>query len=214
MTDAEHHLREEITRLEDENQTLSREVSGLRRFIRSLQNLADASEGDVSTHIVELLEQILRNALEAIDARTGSLLVLDEDTGALVFVFAVGEVPPSSLTGVRLPPGTGIAGWVAAHREPTIVEDAHKDSRFYPGVDDAFQFNTKSLVAAPIVGGGRVIGVIEALNKEYGRNFGADDLALLMLLCRFAGALLHSLEEQFAVRHTPPAPVSATGGGR
>jgi len=214
MTDAEHHLREEITRLEDENQTLTREVSGLRRFIRSLQNLADASEGDVSTHIVELLEQILRNALEAIDARNGSLLVLDEDTGELVFVFAVGEVPPSSLTGVRLPPGTGIAGWVAAHREPTIVEDAHKDSRFYPGVDDAFQFNTKSLVAAPIVGGGRVIGVIEALNKEYGRNFGADDLALLMLLCRFAGALLHSLEEQFAVRHTPPAPVSATGGGR
>lgn len=207
--------RDEITQLQEENRTLAREVAGLRRFIRSLQNLADASDGDVSSHIVELLEQILRNALEAIDARNGSLLVLDEDSGELVFVLALGEVPPSSLTGVRLPPGTGIAGWVATHREPTIVEDARKDPRFYPGVDDAFQFNTKSLVAAPIVGGGRLIGVIEALNKESGRSFSADDLALLMLLCRFAGELLHSLEEQFALRQTagtrPPFPAAAGG---
>jgi GAF domain-containing protein len=202
MNDAESQLRNEVTRLAEENRTLAREVAGLRRFIRSLQNLADASEGDVSAQIVELLEQILRNALEAIDARNGSLLVLDEDTGELVFVLALGDVPPSSLTGIRLPPGTGIAGWVAAHREPTIVEDARSDPRFYPGVDDAIQFNTKSLVAAPIVGGGRVIGVIEALNKDMGRNFGADDLALLMLLCRFAGEVLHSLEEQFALRRS------------
>ena len=216
MTDIEHELRQEVARLEDENRTLAREVASLRRFMRSLQNLVDAAEGDVSAHIVELLEQILRNALEAIDARNGSLLVLDEDTGELVFVLALGEVPPSSLTGVRLPPGTGIAGWVATHREPTIVEDARKDPRFYPGVDDAFQFSTKSLLAAPIVGGGRVIGVIEALNKEFARSFTADDLALLMLLCRFAGELLHSLEEQFAIAHSvsqPLGPAAAVGGG-
>jgi len=216
MTDIEHELRQEVTRLEEENRTLAREVASLRRFMRSLQNLVDAAEGDVSAHIVELLEQILRNALEAIDARNGSLLVLDEDTGELVFVLALGEVPPSSLTGVRLPPGTGIAGWVATHREPTIVEDARKDPRFYPGVDDAFQFSTKSLLAAPIVGGGRVIGVIEALNKEFARSFTADDLALLMLLCRFAGELLHSLEEQFAIAHSvsqPLGPAAAVGGG-
>ena len=208
--------REEIDRLREENRTLAREVAGLRRFIRSLQNLADASEGDVSSHIVELLEQILRNALEAIDAHNGSLLVLDEDTGELVFVVALGEFPPSSLTGLRLPPGAGIAGWVASHREPTIVEDARKDPRFYAGVDDAFQFNTKSLVAAPIMGGGRLIGVIEALNKESGQSFGADDLALLMLMCRFAGELLHSLEEQFALRDPfgGKAPVSLAAGGR
>jgi GAF domain-containing protein len=210
MTDAEHLLRDEIARLQEDNRTLAHEITSLRRFIRSLQNLADASEGDVSTHIVDLLEQILRNALEAIEARNGSLLVLDEDTGELVFVLALGEVPPASLTGIRLPAGTGIAGWVAAHREPTIVEDARRDPRFYAGVDDAFQFNTKSLVAAPIVGGGRVIGVIEALNKEFGRSFSADDLALLMLLCRFAGELLHSLEEQFALRHGPEE-IAATG---
>jgi GAF domain-containing protein len=215
MTDtADHEMRDELVRLQEENRLLAREVAGLRRFIRSLQNLADASVGDMSDQIVDLLEQILRNALEAIDARQGSLLVLDEDSGELVFVLALGDIPPSSLTGLRLPPGTGIAGWVAEHREPTIVEDARKDPRFFPGVDDAFQFNTKSLVAAPIVGGGRVIGVIEALNKEAGHSFGADDLALLMLLCRFAGELLRSLEEQFAVgRVGPVVPVSAVGSG-
>lgn len=212
---SDHQVRDELARLEEENRTLTREVAGLRRFIRSLQNLADASEGDVSGQIVEILEQILHNALEAIDARNGSLLVLDEDTGELVFVLALGEVPPSSLTGLRLPAGTGIAGWVAANREPTIVEEARSDPRFYPGVDDAFQFNTRSLVAAPIIGGGRVIGVIEALNKEAARSFTADDLSLLMLLCRFAGELLHSLEEQFALRKpaSQAPPLSAVGGG-
>lgn len=208
--------RDEIDRLREENRTLTHEVASLRRFIRSLQNLADASEGDVSSRIVELLEQILRNALEAIDAHNGSLLVLDEDTDELVFVVALGEFPPSSLTGLRLPPGAGIAGWVASHREPTIVEDVRKDPRFYPGVDDAFQFNTTSLVAAPIMGGGRLIGVIEALNKESGQSFDADDLALLMLLCRFAGELLHSLEKQFALRDPlgGEPPVSMATGDR
>ena len=102
--------RDEIDRLREENRTLAREVAGLRRFIRSLQNLADASEGDVSSHIVELLEQILRNALEAtvfpaLDARANQAV-----RAAAAQAFGLTAVSPTasidallfSVRGVRL----------------------------------------------------------------------------------------------------------------
>ncbi len=211
MTDDEqqlHQLHNELARLREETRLLNEEVTGLRRFIRSLQNLADVSDKrPLSTDVMDVLEQILRNALDAINAEDGSLLVRDEDTGELVFVLAMGDIPQDKLAGLRLAPGQGIAGWVAEHREPTIVEDAHTDKRFYRGVDDTFEFYTRTVLAAPILGGGRVLGVIEVLNKQVGRGFTVDDLSLLMLVCRFAGELLHSLEEQVAAS----ARAAATG---
>jgi GAF domain-containing protein len=89
-----------------------------------------------------------------------------------------------------------VAGWVAEHRQPTIVEDPRHDSRFFQEVDSALNFRTHSLLAAPIIGQGRLLGVIEVLNKDLGRSFSSDDLTLLTLLCRYAGELLHSLERQ------------------
>lgn len=203
MTELEHQLRNEIERLEDQVRMLGSEVLSLRHFIRSLQNIADAVDRvGVAGEIMELLAHILRNALSSINVSDGSLLVLDEKTQELVFVLAYGNVPQEQIAGYRLPQGKGIAGWVAQHREATIVEDAQSDRRFYKGVDDAFQFHTRSILAAPIVGGGRVLGVIEVLNKDQDQGFTVDDLTLLTLVCRFAGELLQSIEKQ--ARKTRP----------
>lgn len=212
MNDADRHLQKELERYRDDNQLLRSEVATLRRFIRSLQNLTDtADRRQKPVDIMEVLEQILRDSLDAIDAQDGSLLVLDEDTRELVFVLAVGDVPQEKIAGIRLPAGKGIAGWVAEHREPTIVENPHADQRFYGGLDDSFQFHTHSILAAPIIGGGRVLGVIEALNKELGRTFTVDDLTLLMLVCRFAGELLHTLEAQAKAQSGKDAAPLPTG---
>ncbi len=205
MGDRERQLQNEIDRLEDEVRVLGEEVVSLRHFIKSLQNVADTADRQtLPGDTMELLDEILVNVLKAINAEDGSLLVLDEDTEELVFVLAKGSVPQEQLAGFRLPPGQGIAGWVAKHREPTIVDDAHHDRRFFEGVDDTFKFHTKSILAAPIIGGGRVIGVIEVINKELGKSFTVDDLALLTLLCRFSGELLHSMEVQAAAENTNP----------
>ena len=140
-----------------------------------------------------LLEDILRNVLVTIGAADGSLLVLDEDTNELVFVISEGQVPQKNLHWKRLPPGQGIAGWVVQHRRATIVNDTHTDKRFYGEIDNEFEFNTKSLLAAPLVGGGRVLGVIELLNKSNGQLFSIGDQTLLSIICRFAGELLYTL---------------------
>jgi len=180
--------------LEEENSSLRQEVLNLRQFIDSMQNLVEAVETVPSEgQIMELLEQILANARATINANDGSLLVLDEDTNELVFVISQGDVPQEHLHWRRLPAGQGIAAWVVKHRCATIVNATHGDERFYGNIDDELQFNTNSVLAAPLIGGGRVLGVIELLNKHDDKLFSMGDQTLLSLLCRFVGELLYNM---------------------
>ncbi|HSS65774.1 MAG TPA: GAF domain-containing protein, partial [Gammaproteobacteria bacterium] len=121
---------------------------------------------------------------------------LDEDSRELVFVVAHGDLPADELVWRRLPPGKGIGGWVAENQKSVIVNDVQSDERFYPGIDEEFGFKTRSMLAAPVIGGGQVLGVIEVLNKHDGKLFNHDDQTLLTLMCRFSGELLASVIRQ------------------
>ncbi len=180
-----------------ENQRLTRELHALRQFIDALENLTEAVEHPKGEgEVMDLLTDILGNARQTIRAKDGSLLVLDEDSGELSFVLSQGAIPQEQLAWRRLPPGKGIAGWVVENRRATIVNDAQMDDRFYAHIDEELHFKTRSILAAPIIGGGQVLGVIEVLNKEDEEPFTVDDQTLLTLMCRYAGELLHTLIQQ------------------
>jgi GAF domain-containing protein len=197
MSEPEQRIQDEIKRLDAENEILRNEILSLRKFIDSMQNLIEAVERPLpDAELMELLSDVLANALRTINAKDGSLLVLDEDTNELVFVIAQGDVGRERLAWRRLPPGEGIAGWVAKNRRATIVNDAQADDRFYPAVDNEFDFRTQSVLAAPIIGGGRLLGVIEVLNKNDGKLFTMGDQTLLSLMCRFSGELLYTMIQQ------------------
>lgn len=201
---------ERIARLQIENEKLRSEVLSLRQFIDSMQNLREAMEQpNPDAELMDLLAEVLRNALQTINAKDGSLLVLDEDTDELVFIITQGDIPRDRLVWRRLPPGRGIAGWVAQHRVATIVNDAREDDRFYAVLDDELDFETHSVLAAPIVGAGRVLGVIEVLNKHQAQEFTNDDRTLLNLLCRFAGELLYTIISASVKRRPPEAQAQA-----
>ena len=201
MSTPEQQLQEEIELLETENAALRSEIRALRRFIDSMQNLMEAVEHPLpDAELMDLLSRVLANALDTIDADNGSLLVLDEDTGELVFVITHGDISQEQLAWRRLPPGEGIAGWVVKNRRATIVNDAQVDDRFYPGVDKELGFHTRSVLAAPIIGASRVLGVIEVLNKHEGKLFSVADQTLLTLMCRFSGELLSAMIQQNQVK--------------
>lgn len=194
MTQSNPAVRDELSRLRSEHEFLSREAGALRRFCESMTKLIEAVEAprrDAET--LELLEQMLDDSILAIGAVDGSLLVPDDATQELVFVLVRGESPQRGLVGRRLPAGQGIAGWVATHRRATIVNNVPIDDRFYPELDVEFHYKTNSLLAAPIIGGGKVLGVVEVINKRDGKLFSTGNQTLLTLMCRFAGELLHSL---------------------
>ena len=197
MNELDEQFQDEAEQIEAENAALREEILCLRQFIDSMQNLMEAVEQPLpETELMELLSEVLNNALQTISASDGSLLVLDEDSNELVFVITHGESAKEQLAWQRLPPGEGIAGWVAKNRRATIVNDAQADDRFYPAMDRALGFKTQSVLAAPIIGGGRVLGVIEMLNKKDDKLFSVGDQTLLTLMCRFSGELLFTVIQQ------------------
>ncbi|MBN1880668.1 MAG: GAF domain-containing protein [Deltaproteobacteria bacterium] len=130
-------------------------------------------------------QTVKERAIEAVDhlmeCEVGSLLLLDEQTQELYFEVALGEKGDAVKT-IRLKPGEGIAGWVAEHNEPLLINEVKQDSRHSQRADDTSQFRTRNMVCVPLVVKDEIIGVLQAINKTYERNFTEDDLSLLVSL--------------------------------
>ena len=79
-----------------------------------------------------------------------------------------------------MPIGQGIAGSVAASGETINIEDAYADKRFNQEVDRRTGYRTRSILCAPVVdAGGRVVAVLQILNRLDGEPFDDDDERLL-----------------------------------
>ena len=189
-------VQRENARLQAENDLLHKELKSLRDFVDILNELADRSRAVLTDEaLLPLLESTFTKALGLLNAPDGSLMLLDDDTNELVFVLVRGSLA-GSLKDYRVPAGEGIAGWVIKHRTTALVRDVRRDGRFSDSVDSTFKFRTQSIAAAPLVGDGKVYGVIEALNQPGDEPFSDSDLALLGLLCRFAGEILADIERK------------------
>jgi len=120
--------------------------------------------------INEVLKSVLEFATQVVQADASSLLLLDEKTNELYFNVALGEAK-ESVKELRLKVGEGIAGWVAQHRKPLIVNDVSKDKRFTQKIDKSTKFVTKSILAVPLITKGKMVGVVEAINKKDQKEF-------------------------------------------
>jgi len=188
--------------LQQENTRLKEEVIRLRDYVSNLQSLHRAARHLLSEKdIMTLLDRTLYYALTVLDAHDGALLLTDDDTNELVFVLVQGSVH-ETLPGYRIAGKEGIAGWVAEHHEPVIVNNVRGDPRFSPRVDQSFKFETRNLVCVPLIARDRVLGVIEVLNKSGGQNFAEADVDLLSLLAVISAIALDDLAGA-------PAPESA-----
>jgi len=146
------------------------------------QQLSALNEvGKVITSTLDLrtvLGLITSKAVELLQAEAGSLVLVDRDTGELVFEVTAGP-GSANLVGTRLPPGTGVVGTVVQEGKPVTIKDARSDQRWYHGLDDRTEFITHSIIAVPMTSRGRAIGAIELLNRRDGVPFDEDDERLL-----------------------------------
>ena len=69
------------------------------------------------------------------------------------------------LVDVTFPVDQGLAGYVYQTQKSAIFNDVQQDHRFYGKFDSVSGFQTKNLVAIPLVAGDEKIGVLEVLNK-------------------------------------------------
>ncbi len=121
----------------------------------------------------ELLRTIVETASRVVESQNASLLLRDENTDELYFHVALGL--GNAAARVRLKPGQGIAGSVAQSRRSEIIPDVRTDARWSPEMDAQSGFVTQSILAVPLVIRGRLLGVLEAINK-IGGGFSMEDL--------------------------------------
>ncbi len=149
------------------------------RRARQLSSLNEVTRQLTSTLELEpLLNNILKSGVEILDCEAGSLLLVDENTGELVFRAANGPVA-ANLLNTRLPPGTGLAGKSVNERAPLIVNDVQNTKAWFKKTDQTTGFETRSILVVPLLVKGQVTGVVEVINKLDGSPFVQDDLDLL-----------------------------------
>jgi GAF domain-containing protein len=143
------------------------EVQALRRIIE-ITGLLNST-----LNLDELLQLIMTSAAELLNAETSSLFLHDEEAGDLIIHVATGA-SGEQVVQQRVPAGKGIAGWVMQEDEPAVVENPREDARFFPEMDEATGFETRSILALPLKVRDRAVGVVEVINKREGSFTQAD----------------------------------------
>jgi adenylate cyclase len=132
----------------------------------------------VERDLTALLQKIMQKTSEVMDADRSTIFLVDDDRREIWSKVAQGE----SLKEIRVPLGVGIAGHVAASGETINITDAYQDPRFNPEVDRRTGYRTHTILCMPMRRlNGKVLGVIQVLNK-HGGPFNRQDEALLEAL--------------------------------
>jgi class 3 adenylate cyclase/GAF domain-containing protein len=139
--------------------------------IRQVGSALASSTFDIS----KVLKYTMDMIREVMNVEAGSLLFLEGDELEIAVAF---NIKIKSMKKFRLKIGQGIAGYVAARGKSILVNDIEKSPHFFPMVDESTGFKTESALCVPMVSQGKVIGVIEVLNKING-EFDTDDKDLL-----------------------------------
>ena len=129
-------------------------------------------------------------AITVIDAQAAVMMLVDSITGDLVHQCALGGTIFE--TAQRVPMGRGIAGWVAEHGEPVLLNDVTQDERFAPQIDSCREVPTLSLLCVPLQIKGRVIGTLMVLNKVPMTGFDDEDASVLITLAAQASIALEN----------------------
>jgi NtrC-family two-component system sensor histidine kinase KinB len=188
------------------------EASRREAELATLNDIAAAVTSSLDPREIYHLVMEKINQFFRVDA--GSLLMLDEETGELVFVMTL-EEGQEKLVGLRVPAGMGIVGDVARTQQYAIVHDVDRDPRFYRAVSDGIGYNVRSILCVPIVVKGRSIGVIELLNKRTG-HFTEEEAIRLTRMAATIGIAIenaHLFQQVSTVRDRFEAIVNSTNDG-
>lgn len=163
-----------------------------RERIRKLERIIELTRSLNSTlSLHPLLQKIIGAARELTRTEASSIMLVDRTTGELRFEAATGE-RKHEVASVVVPMDHSVAGWVAQHGEPLVIDDAHSDPRFYHQIEEQIGFETRSLLAVPMTTKGNVIGVLEVVNKRGDATFSAEDLETLSVLAAQAAVAIEN----------------------
>jgi diguanylate cyclase (GGDEF)-like protein len=175
-------LKREITVLNKERRKLAENLSALRLIISEINRGPDVDK---------ILNLIIEKAVQIVEAERGSLMLFDSQSGELYIKSSVG-LSKKTVSGVRIKPAEGIAGWVFKEGKPLLIEEGAKDPRFKNF--ESIKEELKSMISVPLKIKDKVIGVINVGNRLKGDIFDSDDLKLLSTFADEAAIAIENAE--------------------
>lgn len=183
---------EDISWVANDAEQIQRVVKALYRVHRLLS---------VITDIDALLARITEEGRSVAQAEASSLLLYDAEADELYFHIALGLSGDQDTLKrkVRLKLNQGIAGAAAATHSSIVVDNVSRDPRFFADVDAIIQFQTRNLLAVPLMDRDRLIGVLELVNKSGGGTFSTLDRQVMEMFASLAASAVVNarlIEEQ------------------
>lgn len=174
-----------LEELQETNKQLKRRVAEVDALYQAGLILSQSHD------LHKLLTKIIAVALDVIGATVGSVMLLDEHKGELTISAAVGVTDEVKRT-TRVKLGNSIAGYVAQSGEAILVTDILADQRFRQYAKGNYE--TNSLVSAPLKIKDRVLGVINLSDPKHGTEFTENDLKLLVTFAAQAAVAIDDAE--------------------
>jgi GAF domain-containing protein len=180
-----------------------------------LQTLLGLAPGTAEADVLRLLIQI---GTQVTRAEEGSLLVYSERESCLRFAMTVGDrSSEAALLGQRVPMGEGITGLAAATQQVQIGAPKYKDIKQTQERED--QGGPNAVIAAPMLIGERLIGVVTAVSFKPDRRFGAEDARLIAGVATIAAVVVDQQQRLSAMTKgdapgapaAPGAPTASSG---
>jgi len=168
------------------------DVDKLQQQLNGSMKLVEVTCHLAAQHDLEsILQTVTDSVCEALTCERASLYLYDEQTNELytrvVTELEIAEIR-SSLDG-------GITGWVARRKKIANIPDPHLDARWNSAIDRQTGFHTRNILAAPVVSphDGRLLGVLQLLNKNEGKFEEADEQLIQAFASHAATALERAL---------------------
>jgi hypothetical protein len=141
----------------------------------------------------EALYFLLDLALEKIPCDAGSVLEADSTTGDLTFTAARGPKASELLTAkMVIPAGVGVVGFCAHEGVTVALSDVPKDPRFYGDIAQKVDYETKSVLASPMMTDGRTFGCMQLVNRVSSPIYAAHEVGILSYIAHQAAKYLNA----------------------
>jgi HD-GYP domain-containing protein (c-di-GMP phosphodiesterase class II) len=175
----------------DEAGFYKRKIAVLEKEMAILRETGEITNKDFD--LKALLEKFLNILMQAVEADSASILLIDKLSDTLSFTVALGRKGPE-LKNMKLKLGEGIAGWVAQCGMPLLTPDVKNDPRFSPKVGKAIHYTTRNIVCVPLKYEDEILGVVELLNKKGSRAFDENDLQVLLTFMPYISVIIKNAQ--------------------
>lgn len=157
------------------------------QYVTYLLELVKKINSSLNLH--DLLATINEELTQLLDVEASTILVFDAKDQELYFLQA-GPIKDRNVTGIRVPIQGSVAGWVIQNSQVVCLNNVAEEP-WHNKQADQYHLPTRNLAAIPLMVKGKMIGVLEVINKNED-GFKSEDISFLTELANYIAIALEN----------------------